>query len=240
MVTLTINGRAIQAQEETTILEAARANNIEIPALCYHESVSAYGACRLCLVEITKGRRVRLVASCLYLVEEGLEVQTDTEEISNIRRMIVEMLLERCPDSEAIRDMAHQLGVKHLPPAGPRTSDKCVLCALCARACQEVVGVCAISLVARGVNRELATPFYDASEVCIGCGSCAYICPTGAISCEDVGDKRVIQWPTSKMEFKLTPCRICGDYYIPEKQIQYLAEKSHTPAEELDVCPNCR
>jgi bidirectional [NiFe] hydrogenase diaphorase subunit len=240
MVTLTINGVAIQAETGASILEAARANNIDIPSLCYHESVSSYGACRLCLVEVTQGKRKRLVASCLFPVEDGLVIQTDTEEIINIRRMLVELLLERCPDSEVIREMARQLGAQQVPAAGRRTSDKCILCALCARTCNEVVGVCAISLVDRGVNRELATPFYDASDVCIGCGSCAYVCPTGAISCEDVGDKRIIQWPTSKMEFKLMRCRICGDYFLPEKQVQYLAQQSHQKVEELDVCSNCR
>ena len=83
MVTLTIDGKQIQAEEGAVILDVARENNIYIPALCSHESVTPYGACRLCLVEISRNGRERLVASCLYTVEEGLVVRTDSERIKN-------------------------------------------------------------------------------------------------------------------------------------------------------------
>ncbi len=89
MVTLTIDGQQIQAEEGAMILDVARDNNIYIPALCSHESVTPYGACRLCLVEVAKNGRERLVASCLYPVEEGLVVKTDSERIANNRRMIM-------------------------------------------------------------------------------------------------------------------------------------------------------
>ena len=93
MVKLTINGREITAEEGTTLLYAARDNNIHIPTLCENEAVAPYGACRLCLVEIktAKGRE-RLVTSCIYLVEEGLTVQTNTEKVRNIRKMLLELL----------------------------------------------------------------------------------------------------------------------------------------------------
>src|SRR4030042_2902326 len=106
MVKLTINGRTITAPEGATVLHAARVNNINIPTLCENEAVAPYGACRLCLVEITtsKGRK-RLVTSCLYQVEEGLTVRTDSERIARIRRMLLELLLARCPDSEVIQNM---------------------------------------------------------------------------------------------------------------------------------------
>jgi len=105
VVNLTINDKQIQAEEGKVILEVARGNGIDIPALCYHEAVSSYGACRLCLVEITTARRrKRLVASCLYQVEEGLVIRTNTTEIVQIRKMIVELLLARCPDAEVVQD----------------------------------------------------------------------------------------------------------------------------------------
>ena len=87
MVTLTIDGREIQAEEGKTILEVARDSNIYIPALCYHEEVNPYGACRLCMVEITRRGRQRLVASCLYPVEEGLIVKTNSSRVANVRRV---------------------------------------------------------------------------------------------------------------------------------------------------------
>ncbi len=242
MVELTINGRQLKAENGMTLLQAARENNIYIPTLCENEAVASYGACRLCLVEITTAKgRERLVASCLYQVEEGLTVKTDSERISGIRRMLLELLLARCPDSEVIQEMAQQAGVTRVRFTKQKGNNKCILCANCARTCEEVVGVEAINLAKRGVERELTTPFNeDFSEVCIGCGSCAYSCPTGAITLKDTGGRRVIRWPHNRMEFKLQKCKTCGKYWAPEKQIEYIARISGTPIEDYEVCPDCR
>jgi bidirectional [NiFe] hydrogenase diaphorase subunit len=242
MVNLTINGRKIKAEEGTTILYAARDNNIFIPTLCENEAVAPYGACRLCLVEIktTKGRE-RLVTSCIYQVEEGLIVNTNTERIRKIRGMLLELLLARCPDSEVIQGMAAEAGINGTRLTKRRGNNKCILCANCVRTCEEVVGVSAISLAKRGVDREMTTPFgEDFSEACIGCGSCAYSCPTGAITLTDRGSKRTIKWPHNRMEFKLRKCSVCGNYWAPEKQIEYIARISGTPLSEYDACPDCR
>jgi bidirectional [NiFe] hydrogenase diaphorase subunit len=242
MVKLTINGRKITAEEGTTILYAARENNIYIPTLCENEAVAPYGACRLCLVEITTAKgRERLVTSCIYQVEEGLNVRTDTDRIIKIRRMLLELLLARCPDSEVIRDMASRYGITRTRFIKQTGNNKCILCANCARTCEEVVGVAAISLARRGVDRKMTTPFdEDFSDVCIGCGSCAYSCPTGAITLEDKNGIRVIKWPHNQIEFKLKKCSVCGRYWAPEKQVEYVARTSGTPLSDYDVCPDCR
>lgn len=240
MVTLTIDGREIQAEEGAMILEVARAHNIYIPALCYHEEVASYGACRLCMVEIVTNGKERLVASCLYPVEEGLRVKTNTEKVNNVRRIVAELLLARCPDSEVIQELAGKLGIDKPSFRLEEGNRKCILCALCTRVCQEVVGVSAISLVNRGVDRQMTTPFNDFSEACIGCGSCAYVCPTGAISMEDVGDTRIIDMPQVKMEFKLRKCNKCGKYWAPERQLEYIAKIAGLAPETFDVCPDCR
>jgi len=238
MVRLTIDGREIQAEEGATILDVARGNNIYIPSLCYHEAVASYGACRLCQVEIMRNGRGKLVASCLYPVEEGLIVKTNSERVMNNRRMIMELLLARCPNNKVIQDLTRRLGVEK---TSFKTDDnECILCGLCVRVCEEVVGVSAVSLVSRGVNREVATPFYEPSEVCIGCGSCAYVCPTGAIKVEEVGDTRVLSAPKGKVEFKLRKCKTCGYYWAPEKQLDYIASKQDLAPGIFDNCPNCR
>ena len=242
MVTLTVDGREIQAEEGTMVRTAAMENNIYIPGLCDEEAVAPYGACRLCMVEITTaGGRERLVTSCLYPVEEGLVVRTNSERIIRNRRMLIELLLARCPDSDVIRDMAKDLGVEASRFSPQKDNHKCILCALCTRVCREVVGVSAISLANRGVARHISTPFnQDFAEACIGCGSCAYICPTGAIILEDADGKRMMQWPHNQMEFKLKKCPACGNYWVPEKQIEYIAKISGTPLKDYDVCPDCR
>jgi bidirectional [NiFe] hydrogenase diaphorase subunit len=241
MVTVTIDGRELQAEEGKTVLEVARENGIDIPALCHHEEVAPYGACRLCMVEITTRRgRKRLVASCLYPVEDGLSVKTDTERVGNVRRMVIELLLARCPDSDVIRDMARRLGVDKSHFKAEKDNRKCILCALCNRVCREVVGVSAISLANRGVERRMTTPFNDFSEACIGCGSCAYVCPTGAITVEDVGDTRTVTMPHVTMEFKLKKCTRCGKYWAPQRQLDYIAKISGLSPKDFEVCPDCR
>ena len=236
MVTLSIDGREIQAEEGATILEVARENGIEIPALCYHESVSSAGACRLCMVEITKDSRTRLVASCLYPVEKGLIVKTDSQKVMNIRRTAMELLLARCPNSKPIQGLARTMGIE-TTEFNPENED-CILCGLCVRVCQEIAGVSAISLASRGTKRKVAPPFEEPSDVCIGCGSCAYVCPTNTIKIEDVGDTRIIHnWKT---EFKLRQCKVCGKYFAPEAQLNYLAKTLNLPQENFECCLDCR
>jgi len=239
LVNLTIDGRKLQAEKGRTVLEIARDNGIDIPTLCYNEGVEPYGACRLCLVEISKNGHTRLVTSCLYPIEEGLVINTASERVMANRKMLMELLLARCSGVKVIEDLARKMGVEK-PSFKPEYLEKneCILCGLCVRACREVVGTSAISLVNRGVNREVAAPFLETAPDCIGCGSCVFICPTKCIKMEDKGDIRTIHnW---KVDFKLKKCKVCGNYFAPEKQLEYIRKKSNLPEDFFDTCPNCK
>jgi len=241
MVTINIDGQELEAKEESTILEVARENGLYIPTLCYHENLEPYGACRLCCVEVLKGGRSQIVASCLYPVEDGLEVRTNSPRVINNRKVIMELLLARCSQNEAIKKLASEMGVERSVFKSKYLEDNdCILCGLCVRACEQIVERSAISLVNRGVNREVAPPFLEPSADCIGCGSCAYVCPTGAIKMEDKGDARVIHGPKWEIEFKLKKCKVCGNYWAPEAQLEYITKSLDLPPGFFNVCPNCR
>ena len=184
MVTLTIDGVKVQAEEGTSILEVAKFYGIGIPTLCYNDELTPYGDCRLCTVEIDDGIRTRLVASCLYPVKEGIKVKTHTERVIKGRKMILELLLARCPNSKTLQDLASQMGVEQI--RFKMENEDCILCGLCVNMCAEQMGSGAIGFVGRGQKREVATPFRMASEICRNCGACMYICPAVNLQCRGV------------------------------------------------------
>ncbi|HUV74016.1 MAG TPA: 2Fe-2S iron-sulfur cluster-binding protein, partial [Anaerolineae bacterium] len=195
MITLTIDDQEVKALEGSSLLEAARENGIEIPTLCYHEALEPYGSCRLCVVEVETPRGPRLVASCVYPAEEGAVVKTNSEMVRRSRRMTAELLLAAAPHAKVIQELAAEMGVQE--PRVSLSDNDCILCGLCVRACKEIVGANAISLVSRGFTKEVSPPFEIGSNSCVGCTTCVFVCPTGAIKLEDVlGNKSVHTWET--------------------------------------------
>jgi NADH dehydrogenase/NADH:ubiquinone oxidoreductase subunit G len=237
MVNLTVDGKNISAPKGTMLLEAIRGAGISIPTICAHEAVSRSGACRLCVVEIKKGNRTRIVTSCLYGVEEGLVVNTKSDRVLNVRRLVMELLLARCPESEVLQKLAKELCVE---PQARFVADtdkgKCILCRSCVRVCEEVVGVSAIGLFARGSHKTVGTPYNEKSDACIGCGACVYVCPTGHIEMTSTEDKRKIWGRT----FKMQTCDKCGKYFAPVDQLKFISKKTGVPLNELTVCTECR
>ena len=180
MIKLSIDGQSVQAEPGTTILQAAESTGITIPTLCYHKALLPHGACRLCVVEIEG--RPRLAASCAFPVEEGIEVKTASPRVLKARKLTMELLLLRCPDVPKLKELAEQIGVDEATLNRFKADDeKCILCGLCARVCRERMGVGAIDFVNRGYKREISPPFGEFSPICITCGACEVVCPTGAI-----------------------------------------------------------
>jgi len=178
-VTLRIDDKEVKANEGATILDVARKLGVDIPTLCYISALSPFGACRLCSVEITDKRgRKRIVTSCNYPVEEGLVVSTKSEKVLKTRKLLLELLLARCPKVKKIQDLAREYGVEKPRFWIEDFEEDCILCGLCARVCEERIGIYAINFAKRGVEREVTTPYNRFSDDCIGCGACALVCPT--------------------------------------------------------------
>ena len=233
---ITIDGNRIEVEQGTTILDTAKERGIYIPTLCYHESLEPYAACRLCTVEVSRGGRSKMVTACNYPLREEIEVKTDSERVRRIRRTIVELLLASCPNVKIIRDLAKEMDIEE--PRFKKEENDCILCGLCVRACSEIVGVEAISFVGRGVDREVDTPFRVTSEACICCGSCAYVCPTGAIEIEDKdGVREIKKFHASQ---PLERCKVCSNYFAPRVQIDWMTKKLNLPRENFEVCPTCK
>ncbi|OPX40735.1 MAG: hypothetical protein B1H13_05960, partial [Desulfobacteraceae bacterium 4484_190.3] len=191
MVNIVIDGRKVKAKEGSTILENARDLKLDIPTLCHHDDLSPFGACRLCTVEVKTSGKWQLTTSCNTVVEDGMEVKTDSKKALEGRKMAAELLYYKYPETEAVREIAEKVGVDVSEEKGEEHD--CILCGLCVRACREIVGVSALTFQDRGPGRDLEDPQIEFDpNSCIGCGACAYVCPTGYIKMEAEDDKRII------------------------------------------------
>ena len=213
LINFTIDGQKVQAEKDTTVFQAAKKININIPHLCQHEALSIYGACRICMVEIEG--RPRLEPSCAVPVEEGMKITTNNQRIRKARKMIVELLLANHPEDCftcdrsqicELRKLAYDLGIKELrfekarkydykedtsSPAVIRDPNKCILCGRCIRVCKEIQSVGAIDFVNRGGRTQVLTFFNQGLDniECTNCGQCILACPTGALREKTVVDE---------------------------------------------------
>lgn len=182
MLTLRINGLDVRAEEWWSLLETATFYGIEIPTLCYRDGLSAWGGCRLCVVEIGEGENARLVSSCTYPATEGLVVRTHSRRVVAARKLMIELLLSNCPSSKTIQDLASQLGVQKVRFKVEHRD--CIYCGLCVRICAEQMDGKAIGFVNRGGKLRITTPFDIKSDVCRHCGACMYVCPACQLRCQ--------------------------------------------------------
>ena len=204
-VNLTINGAAISVSLGMTILEAAKKNGVDIPTLCYHESLTPIGACRLCVVEVESSRT--LVASCHTPVVEGMVIHTHSPKVLLARRLIVELLLAGHPESCLVCDKAnicelrkiaaelevglprfrlrkHYYPIEDENPYVVRDLSKCILCRRCVRGCVEIARQNLLSLGYRAYDSKIVVDLDEplSKDACRDCDVCISLCPTGALS----------------------------------------------------------
>lgn len=190
MIKLTINGQEHQFPEGKTLLECIESVGLKVPTLCHHKALKPYGACRLCLVEVTHLGRSTIQSSCTYPAIDNITVQTESERVIKARKTMIELQLALCPDSKVIQQIAEEYGVKEVRIR--KKNEDCFLCGLCVRMCQERMGINAISFTNRGSRRKVSPPFDALSDVCQTCGACAFICPTERIKLKEISKNPVI------------------------------------------------
>ncbi len=205
MVNLIIDGVTVSVDDGTTILEAAKQINVNIPHLCYLEGLVPDGSCGICAVEIEGERNI--TRSCVRPVQEGMVVHTNTPKIRNIRKQLVELLLsnhfaecttcERSNNCE-LQKLSHNLGIEHIhfEPNKPvrshdetsvaiiRNPNKCVLCGRCIRVCRTIQTVNALDFACRGDGLIVSTSMERGlgNTRCVSCGQCIHVCPVAAIT----------------------------------------------------------
>lgn len=224
MVKLSINGRDVRAPEGSTILQAARRAGIKIPTLCFHERLKPIGSCGLCVVEVDGNPTP--VSSCETCVSEGMTVTTHSERLFSTRQDLLKALLVHhpldCPVCDKagecmLQDLVVEHGITGVEAPTPTSKfiapytttflkswpQRCVLCLRCVKACTELQGHYALSVVEGPDGKQIS---YD-QDKCVSCGECIQLCPTGAL----VEKKSSLRWRNWEIEQKVrTTCPYCG------------------------------
>lgn len=221
-VTVEIDGRTITVPEGTSVMRAAREGGVDIPSLCATDSIKEYGSCRLCLIEVDGVRGTP--ASCTTPVSEGMSVKTTSDRLTQLRQGLMELYISDHPDDDSpLHDMARLVGLEgnrygkdghnHLKTiiddSNPYFSfdpAKCILCARCVRACEEVQGTFALTIDGRGFDSKIAagTDQDFLSSDCVSCGACVQACPTDSLF-----EKRAMEMGKPEKTV-ITTCAYCG------------------------------
>ncbi|MCG8617036.1 MAG: 2Fe-2S iron-sulfur cluster-binding protein [Desulfobacterales bacterium] len=235
MIEITIDDTPITAEEGTTILQAARANGIAVPHLCYHPALKPSGACKLCGVEVASpsGRQV-IMLSCILKVKQGLVIKTDSPLVVQHRIKAFAKLLNLAPDSERIRELADAFNVP-VPPM----PNGCIRCRLCVRVCNDVVGARALKMV----KTDTGSRVVPGEGNCIGCGTCANLCPTKVMQVSDADGVRTVSIKDEVVSrLPLERCEACGNLYATSDFLAHVEahtdDHPHTKAVH-HLCTGC-
>ena len=245
MPTVTIDDMSVEVPHGATILDAAEKAGIWIPTLCYHPAVTDQATCRVCMVELDRGDWKQLVTACNYPVRRDLVVSVSSEAAVQARRGVMELLLARAPENEALLAMARRMGVRGTPyPTVSNTQRDCILCGLCTAICDEVIGRAAIGFAGRGAERAVNSPFRQPSEDCIGCGACAVVCPVGTIRIRMHEDSNEIEISPFKTRVPLLTCEECGAHIVSQRVFEQVMDKVKIDWDKfrrrVRLCPQCR
>ena len=214
-IEITVDGRPVRVEQGAMLLGALRDLGVEIPTLCNHPSLDPNGACRLCVVEITRPSFhgwSKLVTSCLYPAEDGLVVFTHSARVRESRQTLLRLYLARSPHSAELKALARNEGVDETPFPTVEDGDNCVMCGLCTRVCQDL-GPEALAPLGRGAEKAVGPRPDGFGEDCTGCRACAEICPTDAIPLTlNNGTLKIWQRTFELPLCSVTPehCRACG------------------------------
>ncbi|MGD8972102.1 MAG: 2Fe-2S iron-sulfur cluster-binding protein [Desulfobacterales bacterium] len=236
MVRISIDGREYEAEDGVTVLEVVKANGIRLPTLCYHPSLRPSGSCRLCAVEVpgrSTERRITMLA-CVLKVKDGMIVNTSGDAVARARTRAFRNLLQMAPQARKIIELAKAYDIDPGPPA-----DGCVRCRLCIRVCKEIVGPGALKMEKRdGMN--YVTPI---EGLCIGCATCANICPTNVIIVADQDNVRTISIRDEIIgKHPLERCEGCGKLYETPRFLEHIHKRTVSHADvktHHNYCPTC-
>jgi predicted molibdopterin-dependent oxidoreductase YjgC len=237
MISIQVNNHNLQIEEGENLLKVLQVAGVRIPAICFHPALhKAVGMCRLCTVELaTLGKPPEAKRACLIKTHPGLVVQTESVAIQASRERAMRALLKQAPQSERLIHLAQEFDIR-IDPA----PDGCIRCLLCERVCKEVVGAGALKLGKRDGQR-LIEPVEGR---CIGCGTCANICPTHVIHVTDEESVRTISIRGEVIgRHPLETCEGCGRRFATPKFLEAAHERAvdHHPdvKEHHRFCPEC-
>lgn len=259
MINIIVNGRKIAVQQGTTILEAAKKIGIHIPNLCDDNDLTKAAACRLCVVQVEGFGN--LPPACTTLATEGMVVETESAQVVEARKTLLELLLANhpkdCMTCEksgdcVLQNYCYQYGIKESPFIGKqnqyqidknnhlieRDQNKCILCGKCVRVCHEIQVTGTIDFVGRGFETTVTTPFNEPLNItnCRFCGQCVGVCPTGALVNKQLKGSRT--WEISKVR---TTCPFCGtgcnfDLNIKEGKVVGVTPNPNAPVNGRSLC----